>query len=557
MSHPQLPLVLRKDDHLVVAVYDEDKSTLTELIGESTNYYTGDYRECEVCFNPAEPSMFAHATTTHLRCSYVSTSEEGGFSTKLLFEQEMPHVVIEMAFSPRGTYLVTYAMMDRKRTPGGNLSVFDVATGACLLRSMQARWPAMVWTMEEEYLVRPMQGWLHVLEGNPSGEAPAEFVNSKPAEASRGSPTSPNHGGGVFSCLSKTDLMLAQDKEIAFSTCPTEGLSMLALFKPFYKQQQATLSLYRLPNLHDGALYQVPFGRSESARILWSFGGHHIALLVQSECDSSGKSYYGTVTLHLIDVLKRSTTTIRLTGDGETVHDAQWSPTRIDELLVVHGRMPQNRATLYNKSGVKLLSLGEAPRNMAQWAPNAEGFVLGGSGNLAGDYVFYAYPAGSTAKAVSEAGARPSLSASSPSLAPVCTGEFNEKCSFHSWAPDSHHFLCATLFTRLRMDNKVVLVKKNGARVVTVRYKELYGAHWVQMRPASAHPRRAPSPQGGESEQEAKPRVYCPPGGTSSRAAALLRRPQNSALGSGAAPAATVGPVGATLVEKKKKKKKH
>ncbi|CCW71693.1 unnamed protein product [Phytomonas sp. Hart1] len=542
MRHPRLPLVLRKDDHLVVAVYDEDGAALTELTGDSANVYTGDYRECEVCLNPARPGMFAHATTTHLRCSQIEISHaegeaDGGFTTRCLFEQAMPHVVIEMAFSPRGKYLVTYAMMDPKRTPDGNLSIFDLAAGGALVvRSAQTRWPAVAWTATEEFLVRPMQGWLHVLAGHPTRE---ESAPSAPEENGR--------AGGGFPCLSKIDLMLAQDKEFTFSTSTRADLPLLALFKPFYKNQQASLLLYRLPNLQEGPLYQVPFGRSEAARVLWSHSGHHLALLAQSERDARAKSYYETISLHLIDVLKRRTTSIRLTEEGETVHDARWSPTPQDELLVVHGKMPRNQTTLFGPTGAKLLSLGEAPRNRGLWAPNAAGFVLGGSGNLAGDYVFYAYAAGKGEARRPPRGESPAA----PSL-PVSTGAFNEKCSLQEWAPDSHHFLCATLFTRLRMDNKVVIFKKNGARVVTVRYPALYGAHWVGLRSPGDFPLRAPSPRAGEGEGEQKPRAYCPPGGTSTRAAALLRR-QDPAVPSSTT--ASAGPVGAVLVQKRKKKR--
>jgi translation initiation factor 2A len=564
MSTTLLPLILRKDDCLVLAVYNEKAGSLVELQGEH-NVYSGDYRECEVVFNPAHPTRFVHATTTTLTYTEVverplsttaagaSGAECGGndvhrFSLRTIFSVPMPHVVVSLAFSPQGTYIVAYAMMDQKRTPDGNLSVFEAASGKLLRRGMQARWPAMIWTADEEYVVRPVRGWMHVLKGAlddlsstslaieaPEGEEEEEGTVSA-AAASSASANGP---------LSKMDLMLAQDKEIEFAMAPAQGRPMLALFKPFYKQRQATFSVYRLPNLRDGPLYQVNFGRAETASLSWSPSGNYVALLVKSERDPSGKSYYGTVKLHIIDVLNRSITDVKLKGEGETVHDCQWGPTS-DELLVIHGKMPRNKCTLFNKNGIALMTFGEAPRNMVAWAPNGNFFVVGGSGNLAGDYQFYARP---QMVAATTGGSGSNSSATVPvASSATCTGEFNEKCSFQTWAPDSYNFLCSTVFTRLRMDNKIVITKLNGARVLTQKYPTLYGAHWVAVRAPSEYPARVTSPR-ASAEEKPKPQAYRPPGGTS-RAAALLRRDAEATQQAKAA-----GPVGATVAVQKKKRR--
>ncbi|KAG5481991.1 hypothetical protein LSCM1_05704 [Leishmania martiniquensis] len=545
-----LPMVLRKDDSIVLAVYSEKAASLTELDGEA-NRYTGDYRECEVAFNPARPTCFAHATTTTLTYTEVVENTAAAeddpcrFRFQTLFSVPMPHVAVHLAFSPKGTYLVAYAAMDPKRTPDGNLSVFETAKGVLLRRGMQARWPAMVWTADEAYVVRPVQGWMHAMNGGLAATA-SSTVLVEGTDGDRGEqPDDADQDGAatVNGGLSKVDLMLAQDKEIEYATAPAEGRPMLALFKPFYKQRQATFCIYRLPQLRDGPLYQLNFGRAETASLFWSPSGSYVVLLVKSERDPSGKSYYGTVQLHIIDVMNRSVTDVKLKGEGETVHDCQWSPTS-DELLVIHGKMPRNKCTLFNKNGVAQMTFGEAPRNMVAWAPNGSRFVVGGSGNLAGDYQFYARPQLAQAAGVS---AGPTATAPVASSA-ACTGEFNEKCSFQKWAPDSYNFLCSTVFTRLRMDNKIVVTKLNGARVLTKKYPVLYGAHWIAMRAPDKYLPRAASPR-ATGEEKPKPQAYRPPGGTS-RAAALLRR--DPEIASQAKPA---GPVGATVAVQKKKRR--
>ncbi|KAG5482349.1 hypothetical protein LSCM4_05604 [Leishmania orientalis] len=550
MSVELLPMVLRKDDSIVLTVYSEKAASLTELEGEA-NRYTGDYRECEVAFNPARPTCFAHATTTTLTYTEVientaaAEDDPRRFRFQTRFSVPMPHIAVSLAFSPKGTYLVAYAMMDPKRTPDGNLSVFETAKGTLLRRGMQARWPAMVWTADEAYVVRPVQGWMHAMNGALAATASSTALAEGSHVDKREQQNDDDHDGAaaINGSLSKVDLMLTQDKEIEYATAPAEGRPMLALFKPFYKQRQATFCVYRLPQLRDGPLYQVNFGRAETASLFWSPSGNYVALLVKSERDPSGKSYYGTVQLHIIDVMSRSITDVKLKGEGETVHDCQWSPTS-DELLVIHGKMPRNKCTLFNKNGVAQMTFGEAPRNMVAWAPNGSRFVVGGSGNLAGDYQFYARP---QLAQLAGAGAGPNAPTPVASSA-ACTGEFNEKCSFQNWAPDSYNFLCSTVFTRLRMDNKIVVTKPNGARVLTQKYPVLYGAHWVAMRAPDKYLARAASPRAA-GEEKPKPQTYRPPGGTS-RAAALLRRDPGAA--SQAKPA---GPVGATVVVQKKKRR--
>ncbi|KAL7700725.1 Eukaryotic translation initiation factor eIF2A [Lotmaria passim] len=552
MPAPLLPLILRKDDCLFLAVYNEAAASLVELDNEA-NRYTGDYRECEVAFNPAHPTFFAHATTTTLTYTEVIENTNAAdddahrFSLRTVFSVPMPHVVVSLAFSPRGTYLVSYAMMDQKRTPDGNLSVYATDSGKLLRRGMQVRWPAMIWTEDEAYVVRPVRGWMHVLDGRlEAASATSASLAIEPLEEEAegevaAATTAASNATASNGPLSKMDLMLAQDKEIEYAMAPAQGRPLLALFKPFYKQRQATFALYRLPNLQDGPLYQVNFGRAETASFTWSASGNYVALLVKSERDPSGKSYYGTVTLHIIDAMNRSITDVKLKGEGETVHDCQWSPST-DELLVIHGKMPRNKCTLFNKNGVALMTFGEAPRNMASWAPSGQFFVVGGSGNLAGDYQFYARPQMVAAPSTAANAAVPAASSA------TCTGAFNEKCSFQTWAPDSYNFLCSTVFTRLRMDNKIVITKLNGTRVLTQKFPTLYGAHWVAMRAASAYPARVVSPR-TTADEKPKSAAYCPPGGTS-RAAALLRRDPAVMQQAKAA-----GPVGATVAAQKKKRR--
>ncbi|EPY40788.1 translation initiation factor 2A [Angomonas deanei] len=499
------PLILRKDDQLLVGVYNEKEASLTELT-EDGAVYTGDYRECEVVFNPAHKNRFAHASTTHLRYSEVRASGDS-FTFVLLFEMEVGAIIKELQFSPCGKYLVAFSTMDAKRAPNGNLLVLECETGKVIKQVMQSRWPALVWTGSEEFCVRVVNNCLHVLNGALSG----------------GSEDGSADGGA----LCKMNLNLPQDKEAVFSASPSTALPLLAVFIPFHKQQPASLVIARLPNLLD-PLLKLSFARSEAAEFFWSTSGDFVAFLVSTERDPSGKNYYGTARLHIVDVKNKSVADVKLSGEGDTVHYCAWSPTS-DELLVVHGRMPRNKVTLFNKKGIALLTFGEAPRNMADWSPDGKEIVMGGSGNLAGDYKFYSIKPSSTAV---------------PSATP--NGSLNDKCSFTFWAPDSHNFLCTNVFTKLRVDNKVAFYKTNGECVVTKKFPMLYGAHWVQMKATKDYAPRPASPVKTTTEVKEKPQAYRAPGNN----APNFHRPKADA-----AEVKAAGPPGSKLVEKKKRRR--
>lgn len=560
MPTPPLPLILQKEDALSLSVYDEATNTLTEQKMSSPEVdYKGDYTECTVAMNPTVPNAFAHVTTNTLHYSKVVKNPQAeGMDTLFTFETafkvDMPHTVLKTTFSPRGNFLVTFAMMDPKRTPDGNLSIFDVQTGKLLRRAMQGNWPAVSWSADEEYLVRWTQGALQVLPGHlEEKEAPM---------------------------ISKTDLMLAKDKEVDYSCSPAEGMPLLALFKPIEKNRPASFSIFRLPQIQDNndALLNLGFGRAEAATASWSPSGKHVALLVKQGSAGSKpnaantNSYYGNLTLHLVDVMNRSMKDVKLklgtgssgtntaSGGGEVVHDCRWAP-HSDELLVIHGNMPRNKATIVNAAGVPQMTFGEGPRNMALWSPDGSCFMVGGSGNLAGDYQFYTYSGTNSISSPNTSANRAgALSAAAKHADPAvqnaattqCVGEFSEKCSVEKWAPDSHHMLYSTIFTRLRVDNKIVIAKKNGARQLTEKFKALYGAYWVAMENVEGGegymPRRPASPRPSAAENP-KPQAYRPPGGHSVRAAALLRGPDAST----ATAVKPAGPVGAKLAAPKKK----
>lgn len=739
MPTPPLPILLQKENSITLTVYDEASNTLTNQTlppeyppntpaeantdqdksnkeAEEGDFFTGDYSECTIHFNPLAPASFAHVSTSMLYYSTIfrrplsSPHPTEGSATlsplasvygiRNVFQYPMPHVVRDILFSPKGNYLVTYSLMDVKRHGDGNVCIFHVPTGTLCLRVRQGVWPAMRWTADEMYLVRhTLDGQLHVLSGDIrqlceppgseeketkeassfSGSAPpsspqnsVEDDNAAPKENDVGgtstpSPTTssassssssvvPRAMGKVLNCMM---LMLAKDKEIEFQCSPSERHPFLALFKPFEDDRPASFAVFRLPQMREmkDAFMQMSFGRAEAATMLWSPSGNYIALLVKQATSGAASShssttpsntnrnsggwgtsplptslasntnnstYYGKLSLRIVDIRKRTVQEVKLKsvcgGSGassaaaanlDVVHDCCWRPSvregkhhDEDELLVIHGNMPRNRATLVSAAGVPLLTFGEGPRNMVRWSPNGEDILVGGSGNLAGDYQCYCCR--STTATTEGGAASEKLKATTPSspssratcakqAAPPaaltalsnageykCVGEINEKCSMESWAPDSYHIMFSTIFTRLRVDNKVVIAKKNGVKRLTQKFKALYGAHWIPVAsveeaeeggtpsPKEKHENRsgvaarpgypayrAASPRPLEAEVP-KPQVYRPPGAASgSRPAATTTAGGVAASAQTATTVKPVGLIGGKLAPAKKKKKRR
>ena len=280
--------------------------------------------------------------------------------------------------------------------------------------------------------------------------------------------------------------------------------------------------IYRLPDVKEELLCHY-CGQADSSTLTWNKSSSAVTVLYKTESDRTGQSYYGNSKLCVLNVREREAVAIPL-GNGECVHDCQWSPTA-DEFIVVHGVMPRNKATLYNARGQPLYTFGEAPRNLVKWSPNGKLFVLGGSGTLAGEFQFY----DRTAVGKPKDGK---------------LGYFSEKLSDYSWSPCSRFLLGANVFSRLRVDNKYVVWKHNGERVTEKKYEVLWEAAWIPY-PSAAYVERPLSPVREAPKQK---QAYIPPH-RSAAAAALLARTTPAVE-------ARAGPVGACVEEKKKKRHK-
>lgn len=489
---PPMALVIRENDAVTLAIFDGKT-----IVDPKEIMRGADVSECNVAFDSVGTAAktFAFADLQSVTVVDIAT---GAIAHRLPSDK-----VVQIQYSPRGSLIATYSHPDPKRTDG-NLAVYNVRTGALVIKCSQGTWPALQWTHDEHFCIRSTTGVLAVHDGLLAGPEP----------------------------LSRLEVQLPREKSVELSPSPTEQ-PFVGLFMPHHKTSQASFRVFRMPNFKEDML-SLNFGRAEGASVQWSASGAFVALTLKMETDKSGKSYYGTTALNVVSVRDRTSVTVPLSKD-DYVHDLMWSPT-LDEFIVVHGPMPNNKATLYNSKAQPLFTFGEAPRNLVRWAPNGKMFALGGTGNLAGDFQFYDRDAAASGRNDSNGGK---------------LGHFSEKSSIQVWAPDSRHLTCTTVFTKLRVDNRIVVWKHSGERVFEKKYTVLQEASWAPADPA-AFPRRSPSPTVAAVEKP-KAAAYRPPV-ASAAAAALLARP--SVTSAGAQKAKPVGPVGGGVIDPKKKVKR-
>ena len=110
----------------------------------------------------------------------------------------------------------------------------------------------------------------------------------------------------------------------------------------------------------------------------WSHCGRMALLLMTSEVDKTGASYYGKQQLFFMSVTG-DTELVALAKEGP-IYANEWSPSQA-EFAVVYGFMPA-KATLYNAKCDKVFDYGTGPRNMAIFNPQGTILMLAGNTHI-------------------------------------------------------------------------------------------------------------------------------------------------------------------------------
>ncbi|KAL0947755.1 hypothetical protein HGRIS_013833 [Hohenbuehelia grisea] len=422
----------------------------------------------------ADGRLYAYALPTLVRIFQAENA-------KLLLELPLPNI-IELQFSPRGTYLSTWERPVKYEdgTQHKNLRVFSASTGEELIsftQKSQDGWD-LQYTISESHAIRLVGPEVQVF---------------RPAEWSKG-------------IVDKLKV------EGATSVTLSPGLNpSIAVFVAEKKGAPASIKVYGLLTLSAPPTCQKTFFKADRAQIKWNNLGTQVLILTQTEVDNSNKSYYGETGLYLLSSAGNFDCRVTLDKEGP-IHDFSWSPNS-KEFGVVYGYMPA-KVTLFDQRVRSVHDFGSAPYNFISFNPHARLVALAGFGNLAGKIDIF----------------------DRRSLTKVCTIDA-PNTSHCEWSPDGRFLLTATLSPRLRVDNGIKVWHCSGPLVHFQLIDELYQTSW---RPTLVDavppfpPNMPPAPEPSESAKLAAatvkatptkpPGAYRPPGARGLATPSIFKR---------------------------------
>ncbi|KAJ3740333.1 eukaryotic translation initiation factor eIF2A-domain-containing protein [Lentinula detonsa] len=343
---------------------------------------------------------------------------------QLLSELALPNI-IELSFSPRGTYLSTWERplkLDGSAQQHKNLRIFSVSTSDELVsftQKSQEGWDVQ-YTITESHAIRLVGQEIQVFR-------PTEW------------------GKGVVDKLKV---------EGASKASLSPGLNpSVAIFVGEKKGAPASIKIYALLSLSTSTpTCQKSFFKADRSTLKWNALGTQLLLLTQTDVDNTNKSYYGETSLYLLSAAGNFDCRVTLDKEGP-IHDFSWSPNS-KEFGVVYGYMPA-KTVLFDQRVKAVYDFGSAPQNYISFNPQARLLALAGFGNLAGKIDVF----------------------DRRTLNKLCTIDA-PNTSYCEWSPDGRFLLTATLSPRLRVDNGIKIWYCTGQLVHVQLVEEMYQASW-------------------------------------------------------------------------------
>ncbi|THU92743.1 translation initiation factor eIF-2A [Dendrothele bispora CBS 962.96] len=386
---------------------------------------TPDYTPIPGFTNPEVPARFYSYSADGRLYAYALPSVVRIFQAEgaqLLHELPLPNI-IELTFSPRGTYLSTWERPVKLEDGAQhkNLRVFSVSTGEELVaftQKSQEGWD-LQYTISESHAIRLVGGEIQVF---------------RPAEWNKGIIDKLKVEGATYMSLSP-------------------GLNpSVAVFVAEKKGAPASIKIFGLLSLAGTPTCQKTFYKADRAQIKWNTLGTQVLLLTQTDVDNTNKSYYGETMLYLLSAAGNFDCRVTLDKEGP-IHDFVWSPNS-KEFGVVYGYMPA-KTVLFDQRVRTIHDFGSAPHNFISFNPQARLLALAGFGNLAGKIDIF----------------------DRRTLAKVTTIDA-PNTSYCTWSPDGRFLITATLSPRLRVDNGIKIWHCTGPLVHVHLIDELYQASW-------------------------------------------------------------------------------
>jgi translation initiation factor 2A len=270
-----------------------------------------------------------------------------------------------------------------------------------------------------------------------------------------------------------------------FSISPSKSAPyMVAAFVAGKKGQPSFVRLFEYPNFGDGqALANKSFFKADKVDMIWNKKSTALLILVSSEVDTTGSSYYGEQSLHFMST-KGESNLVHFDKRGP-IYCVDWNPNS-SQFCVVYGYMPA-KATLFDMKCEVLFDFGTGPRNICTFNPHGNILCLAGFGNLNGYMEMW------------------NVDGRKMVAKPQATDTTHME-----WCPDGQHIVTATCAPRLRVGNGFKIWHYTGKvlyKYDVPKQTELWQAKW------QTHPEGIfPVPKIVTGVQEApKAQAYRPP----------------------------------------------
>lgn len=259
---------------------------------------------------------------------------------------------------------------------------------------------------------------------------------------------------------------------------------MVAAYVQGKKGQPSAVRLFQYPNFGEGcAIANKSFFKADKVDIIWNKKGTALVILVSSDKDTTGASYYGEQSLHFMNAQGESNI-IHLEKRGP-IYSVDWNPNS-SQFCVVYGYMPA-KATLFDLKCEPIFDFGTGPRNICTFNPQGNILCICGFGNLNG-YMEMWNVDGRKMVAKPQA---------------IDT-------TYMEWCPDGQHLVTSTCAPRLRIGNGYKIWHYTGKVLQSFdvpKGAELWQTKW-QSQPASMFP--VPKIQSGVTDGP-KAAAYRPP----------------------------------------------
>jgi len=422
-------------------------------------------------FIPDGTCVFLHQSTNGVSmCNLVGESE-----VKVPFLEKSKGVQM-MCCSPKGSYLLTWERLSSTNPEQPNLKIWDTKTGAFLHGFVQKNlrresWPYVQWSHDEKYAFLLVTNEIRVYEGDAFRSEEVRFVEK---------------------------MRIPGLTTISIPRTSDTSSYLIASFSPNSKDKPARTSLHKYPSVSSAQAASYPsivtksLYQAEEITVHWSPAGDAALMALQTSVDTSGESYYGSTTLHLMREDSTDVVTVPLPNNSSgPVLDVAWmpNPQKPSCFAVISGRMPTMASLHHGTTGEPIFLFGNAHRNTISWASHGRFVCIAGFGNLAGGMTLWDR---NKEKVIPQYDVETGVPLY-PEVVASCTVGYG-------WSPDSRCFGVSTTSPRMNVDNQIRLFRYTGEEITNVPWNNahyqpdrLLQASFVPALP-STYPDRPQSP---------------------------------------------------------------